>query len=250
LGKYLFKALLGAVMKLVKLIFQRYFPFIPLLHQIYKKYIDKNIMRKQTVYKRFDNIYKQNKWRDTESKSGVGSSLSQTVVIRAVLPRLINRINIESMLDIPCGDLNWMKEIELPLKCYIGADIVDDIIKSNKTNFNHNKSFIQLDIINDKLPKVDLIFCRDCLVHFSISDVFKSLENIKKSRSKYILTTTFTSREKNNDIITGQWRTLNMQKAPFNWPDPIEIINENCTQKSGKFSDKSLGLWKIEDMPL
>ena len=57
--------------------------------------------------------------------------------------------------------------------------------------------------------------------------------------------TTFARKKPNKDIKKiGQWRTLNMQLAPFNLPEPIAMTNEACTEaeKSNSFGDKCLGL--------
>ena len=94
-----------------------------------------------------------------------------------------------------------------------------------------------------------MIFCRDCLVHLSFNKIFNAINNIKKSNSKYLLTSTFPARRKNRNIFTGGWRPLNFQLKPFNFPTPLMIINERCSETGGKFFDKSLGLWKIEDLP-
>jgi hypothetical protein len=39
-----------------------------------------------------------------------------------------------------------------------------------------------------------------------------------------------------------------MQLQPFNLPQPGFILNENCTEESGKFSDKSLALYKVSEL--
>jgi len=96
------------------------------------------------------------------------------------------------------------------------------------------------------LPKVDLIFVRDCLVHLSYDDIFKALDNICKSDSQYLLATTFTERTRNNNIATGQWRTLNLQIPPFDLPEPQIILNEGHPEK--EWRDKSLGLWEVADI--
>jgi len=93
-----------------------------------------------------------------------------------------------------------------------------------------------------------LIFSRDCLVHLSYKDAIKIIHNFKKSGSKYLLTTTFTNREENIDLGDGFWRVLNLQKAPFNFPEPIKLINEKCTEENNMFVDKCLGLWLIDDL--
>lgn len=204
---------------------------------------------KNTSHEIFDNIYKTNYWRG-KSRSGEGSDLVQTAVIREVLPALLQSLNAKSMLDVPCGDYYWMQHVDLPVD-YTGADIVQEVVDINNKNFSdqHHK-FLHVDVCADKLPQVDLIFARDLLVHLSYDDIRRALSNMKESGSTWLLTTTFTGRDSNNDIKTGDWRTLNFQLAPFNFPEPVKIINENCTQFNGDYSDKSLGLWKLQDIVL
>ena len=202
-----------------------------------------------SIEERFNYIYRTNHWRGKKSISGQGSELSQTKTIRENLPEIFVNYKIQSMLDLPCGDFNWMENISLNLSSYIGGDIVQEIIDSNNRNYsNEIRSFVKLDITKDPLPKVDLIFCRDCFVHLSNDDILKAIENIKKSQAKLFMTTTFTACRSNEDIVTGDWRILNLMKKPFNFPKATLILNENCTEGDGTYADKSLGLWKINDL--
>ena len=197
----------------------------------------------------FENIFKNRSWRGRDSISGRGSDLDQAEHIIEEIPVLLKEMGISTILDIPCGDFNWMKEVDLKGIKYIGADIVGEIIENNKNKYEkENISFQRLDLTEDMLPQVDLILIRDCLVHMSYEDLFKSLKNVCNSMSTYLLTTSFTNRQSNKDIITGEWRPLNLQTAPFSFPEPIRIINEKCTQGKLSYTDKSLGLWKISDI--
>jgi SAM-dependent methyltransferase len=194
----------------------------------------------------FTEIYERMVWQGVESVSGPGSSLEQTRELRERLPELFRRYKVSIVLDIPCGDLNWMQFVDLSEVKYIGADIVEELIEKNRKKFK--MSFLCLDISTDPLPKVDLILCTDCLVHFSYLDVVSTLGNIARSGSKYLLTTTFPNRTKNVDIETGKWHPYNLTKKPFNLPKPLFLLNEKCTQGNGMYADKSLGLWRIEDI--
>ena len=65
----------------------------------------------------FKQHYQRNTWGCSESLSGEGSTLDQTAAIRGALPQLIREFRIQSMLDIPCGDFNWMKMLDLTIQC-------------------------------------------------------------------------------------------------------------------------------------
>ena len=196
----------------------------------------------------FTYIYKNNSWGGKDSASGPGSDTSQAQLVVSLLPALLRHLKISTLLDIPCGDFHWMASVDLEGINYIGGDIVNEIIHDNKKFECKNIAFQKIDIINDVLPDSDLIFCRDCLVHFSISDIFLALNNIFRSKSQYLLTTTFTSRKQNRDIYTGQWRPLNLQIPPFNFPQPLKTIVEGCTEGNGAFADKTLALWNTDDI--
>ena len=204
-----------------------------------------NLLRYRRSETIFTNIYIKNKWGDMESISGPGSNLSQSQV-RFSLPNLFKELDVRSILDIPCGDFWWMKELDLDIEHYIGADVVKDLVETNAVKYGNDKqNFVRLDIVRDSLPQVNLILCRDLLVHFTNRDIFLALKNIKKSNSEFFLTTTFIGIEQNEDIPTGEWRAINLQKPPFNFPAPIKLIDDYDVNTRAR---KSLGLWRISDL--
>ena len=77
-----------------------------------------------------------------------------------------------------------------------------------------------LDCTRDPLPAADLLFCRDCLVHLSFADIRRTLANLQASDISCLLTTTFPGAEANEDIVTGDWRVLDLERAPFHLPPP------------------------------
>jgi hypothetical protein len=199
----------------------------------------------------FAKVYETNFWGSPDSHSGTGSDLVQTAEICKRIPDVVAHFGIRSMLDIPCGDFHWMKEVDLEID-YIGADVVEELMRRNQELFNTPlRRFIVCDITKDPLPRVDLVLCRDLLVHLSFRDAFMALRNLSLSGSKYLLTTTFKERSRNFDIpTTGKWRPLNLELEPFKFGDPLSLINEKCTEGNGSWSDKSLGLWRIADLQL
>lgn len=199
----------------------------------------------------FEYIYSANHWAGKDSVSGEGSDLLQTAEIGKELVHIVKEFDVRVFLDLPCGDFGWMSGLELPVDAYIGGDIVRDLVEKNRRKYEDAKRrFLVLDIICDPLPEADLLFCRDCLVHLSFDDIKKSLGNIKKSSVKYLLATTFPECDANEDIVTGDWRIINLQKPPFNFPEPLKLINEKCTEGNGAYADKSLGLWEVRSLPM
>jgi len=197
----------------------------------------------------FAEIYSTNAWNGSDSVSGTGSDLVQTRVIAREIPLLYASLGVRTLLDVPCGDFHWMSRVDLNGLEYTGADVVDEIVSRNQRQHSRKGvRFRRLNLIQDRLPRVDLILCRDCLVHLPFPDVFSALERICDSRSEFLLTTTFPTRTDNEDISMGDWRPLNLERTPFLLPPPLRVINEGCTEGDGYFDDKSLGLWRVADV--
>ncbi len=151
------------------------------------------------------------------------------------------------MLDIPCGDFHWMKEIQLGKVDYIGGDIVPELMQKTAAAFSTSgREFRVIDVITDDLPDVDLIFCRDALVHFPYAEIRQTLTNFKRSKATYLLTTTFPDHVDRDIEYMSLWRPLNLQALPFGLPEPVIVINENCPEPG--HGDKSLALWRISDL--
>jgi hypothetical protein len=201
---------------------------------------------KKKGYDVFDAIYKNNGWGSNESKSGRGSEINNSSALIKAFPKIINSCQITSILDIPCGDWNWMRCVDLEGVKYIGADIVADLVKDNKTKYPET-DFRVLNILEDPLPKADLVICRDLFVHMPLEDIRKALDNIISSGAKYLLLSTYTTQVENKEVseVAG-YRKLNMYNAPFNFPPALELISEN--NKEPGTSDKSIGLWRISSL--
>lgn len=198
----------------------------------------------------FTEYYDNNSWNGKESLSGPGSDYEQTKFLIPELSLLLKRLNVKTILDVPCGDFNWMKMVDIGNANYHGGDIVDKVIVSNNKKYKTDSiNFSSIDIVNDVLPKVDLVIVRDCLVHLSTEEVLKALDNIKKSKSKYLLTTNFTWKHVDNniEIKTGDWRRLNLEQPPYNFKRPEDIIIEGNIQSHDR--DKTMSLWLIKDIP-
>ncbi len=199
----------------------------------------------------FNNLYEKSLWGGRESLSGSGSDPENTQTLISELPVAFDLLKVRSILDIPCGDFFWLQKVNLSGVRYVGADIVRNIVARNQKLYgNRHRKFLQLDLVRDSLPRVDLVFCRDCLVHLSNDEALKALNNIACSQSKWLMATTFTDRDNTEDIDAGWWRPINLEKPPFSLPSPRFILNEKYNGDGGKYFDKSLGCWSIEEISM
>lgn len=195
----------------------------------------------------FHEYFDQKKWFDGETHSGRGSTLEYTRRLRLELPLLLEAFGIRSMLDAPCGDFNWMAHVALPESVdYIGGDIVEGLIAHNRERFEGpRRSFQVLNVMADPLPQVDVWMLRDCLFHFSFTDILKTLENFERSDIPLLLTTSYFAARRNLDVNTGGYRQLNLEIEPFGFPPPLAQIDD-WVEGSGR---RRLSLWHRRWLP-
>ncbi|MBW7971046.1 class I SAM-dependent methyltransferase [Bradyrhizobium sp. BR 10289] len=200
---------------------------------------------------RFERIERTNLWGASSSVSGLGSEDPATAAIRDALPALLLRLGARSLLDAPCGDAGWIGRSKLDID-YTGIDIVPSLIAANNQRAARGElagRFLVADITRDALPQADVILCRDCLVHLSFDNIARAVRNFRASGARFLLATTFPEWDGNRDCEDGDWRALNLEQAPFNWPAPRALINERCKEGAGGWRDKSLGLWRLDELP-
>ncbi len=219
--------MLKAIQKLI--VAKERLGFLQLLIHIYsypkrKKFVKRygNVVKLQVSNEeKFTLIWKNNIWSSKESKSGPGSTLKVTERFRQDLPRILDEFNIKSVFDGPCGDFHWMSKIDMSKVDYVGGDIVKDLIDQLNQKFASDKiRFIHHDLTRDAIPECDLVINRDCLFHFSYSDILKFFSKFLESEAKFLLTTSHDNfiNFSNSDIITGDFRLLDLFAEPFSFP--------------------------------
>jgi hypothetical protein len=197
----------------------------------------------------FAKIYEGNLWKSNESRSGAGSELANTANLIKLLPEVFERFKIQTIIDAPCGDFNWMKHV--PMKSnlsYLGIDIVPDLIKSNQKNYgNEQYNFILADITKGPLPRADLLFCRDCLFHLPYKDIFLVLKNFVESDIPLLLTTTHinTNNFINTNIRVGSFRNIDLFAEPFCLPKDVHYRIEDFVMPD---QPREMCLWDKEQI--
>ena len=196
----------------------------------------------------FSEVYRKKLFGKSESASGPGSGQGAPAAIRSHFSKLLQDFSINSMADIPCGDLFWISKVDLENVSYSGFDIVPSLIATLKSQYPQY-NFGQFDAINQIPPKKDLILCRDLLVHLTTQQALQVIENFKKSGSTYLAITTFTTVETNKELVIPKigvgWRPLNLELVPFDLGLPLRVINEESTEGLRKYKDKSLALFRL-----
>lgn len=210
----------------------------------------------------FSSIYDNHGFGSLESRSGPGSTLGETEKLRENIKELVKDKNIKSVVDIPCGDFNWMKEIVFSFDSYIGGDIVKKAIEENNERYSNSRiKFIEFDIVNDNIPNGDLLIVRDIIGHFPIEDGVKILKNILNSKCKYLLSTTWAKKigndwfpcekndvhRENEGVDYGRFYPVNLMSNPFNLPNAQIYLEEDVIVDNFENGNrKTLALWDLD----
>lgn len=194
----------------------------------------------------FDEIAGSNTWGSKESVSGNGSAVEYTETYRAALVDFLRRRKISSMFDAPCGDLNWMPLVlEQHAMQYIGGDVSDAVLGVAKRK-HPEFDLRHFDLATEPFPDVQVWHCRDCLFHLSYADIDRVVSNFLASGIEYALLTSHRSMILNNvDIPTGSFRLLDLMRAPFRFPPPIERLTDF---RPGRDFPRYVGVWTREQL--
>jgi SAM-dependent methyltransferase len=167
----------------------------------------------------FTGIYQDNLWANPESRSGWGSTLAGpngTDSIRARLSELIEEFSVTSIVDVPCGDLNWLPETDLRGADYLGVDVVPDLVATNTSRFGSDRMrFECYDLTTWVPPPADLIIVRDLLIHLTNEQVLACLRNVARSGARLLLVSDYAGVRRNGDTFTGGLRLHNLRRPPF-----------------------------------
>jgi hypothetical protein len=175
-----------------------------------------------------------------ETLCGAGSTLAETEHLRAELPQVLHELGVKRLLDAPCGDFNWMDHVDLDWLHYIGCD-------NNEANLAAARRRADLDfrlmnIIEDDLPPADAMLCRDFYQHLPHRMVFSALRNFVCSGIPWLLATTHDNTVNDDIPKASMFRRLNMQIAPFCFPEPHMLIPDPME------SGHCLGVWPRGDV--
>lgn len=219
------------------------------LHVSIRKLTGQNVdhLLRKSLSERFSAVYENRVWlsgRAAGSLSGLGSELENTKAVRKQLEGLLDSLNTKSLLDIGCGDFTWMKEVNFSRK-YIGIDIVRTVVEANNAFYSsEQRRFDLVDATVGPLPQADTILCREVFFHLSFKDIWRLVENIRRSGSSFLIATNDNDLKYNADIVSGDFRLLNLCRAPFFFRSSIRSISDSAVSQG-----RTLSTWKVTDLP-
>ena len=178
-------------------------------------------------------------WKRThgqESLCGSGSWKKQATDAREFIQEKIIEHKYETILDLGCGDWNWMEDIDFQGANYLGIDADAEMIYDNSVKYSFNGiSFRYGDIFSIDIPEVDLVICRDVLFHVR-SELAVSLINKLKQRTRlHFISTSFNQEKMNqeprayNKIEDWGFYRINLLVDPFNLKDNLIETREEKT---------------------
>jgi SAM-dependent methyltransferase len=200
----------------------------------------------------FDKIYENSYWG---KGSGGGSSPEATEPYKIFLENFIRQHDIESIVDLGCGDWQFSQFLDFGSATYFGIDASKNVIANNQRSFSRKGvSFANPPKDYNLLPSADLLACKDVLMHLSTKEIKDILSILPKF--KYALITNdipcvsgfgeillklqnLFSPVVNKEIKTGDYRALDPTRHPFNlklkkvfeWKGSNLILGKDCDWK-------------------
>ena len=204
------------------------------------------LRRHATRAQRFSAIYEERIWQNPETASGFGSTLSATGELRRGLVALIEQEGVLSILDAPCGDYNWQPALGF-VGHYTGVDIVPDLIAENRRQYGNDRTgFEVVDLVEEVLPRAELVLCRECLNHLPLEDAAKALEHLEQAAQRFLLVTHYPGCTANQEQPASfRYRPLNMTLPPFSLRPPDAVIEESAFE-----AGKQVAIWRMEGRAL
>lgn len=167
----------------------------------------------------FSNIYEKGLWgcnQEGKGFSGDGSTLENAAPYIKFLENFIKYNEIQSVVDVGCGDWTFSQYIDWGKTHYIGIDIVKSVIDSNKAKFTStNTIFMHGDANFTKMPFADLMISKDVLQHLPNESILLFINQLSKFKH-CLITNDIDHWSVNKPIQAGDYRSIDLTKEPFN----------------------------------
>ena len=171
---------------------------------------------------RFAQIYENNEWG---FGSGVGSLPLNNIEYMRSLHTFLRSNAMESVVDPGCGDWQFSRFVDWGAATYLGLDVADSVIASNRSRFTQPNVTFNTFGTDDDFPYCDLALCKDVFQHLPNDAIARNLK-LLKSRARFLLITNDAwpcAELTNTDIEPGGWRPVNLSQEPFGEVAPVVL---------------------------
>lgn len=184
-----------------------------------------------TLEQDFSTIYDEKRWGEG---SGAGSDPDAVPGYLDVLRELVRRDDVNSVVDIGCGDWRLGEKIDWP-EDYVGIDVVRSVVEQNRI-LHPSWRFVHGDATKMTLPSADLLVCKDVLQHLSDEDAASILRQL--GRYRYALLTQDVGENAGRSVENfHRYAPMDLQSRPFS-------LRARVVWESGK---KRAVLWSWDE---
>lgn len=156
----------------------------------------------------FSNIYRTGAWSEQFSMplSGPGSTVENSLPVIDIITTLHAEGSISSILDVGCGDLEWIQSVE-PIRTrklrYYGLDLVPEVIERNKAHHSWFRGACE-NALECRKFDADLVLIKDVAFHMTNPQISQLLEILRRSTWRYCLLSCY-------ECASNEGRTLDSQ---------------------------------------
>ena len=205
----------------------------------------------------FDAVYERGLWGWEGNGSGTGSMMHTTVAVRELFARLIEEEGVRTIVDVSAGGMLWWPEVleKYPEVKFYGYDISKIKTEENRAKFAHQKNweFHVGDVTSTTYPSCDLLICRHTLNHLSVTDVTKSILNLRKSDARMVAITQHLVDDFYNETLIADdtvgcidYRPIDLRKSPLNMPEPFLEIDDADAEDVQMDWQRKFSIWKMD----
>jgi SAM-dependent methyltransferase len=172
-------------------------------------------VKPRSMQESFSQIYKYDVW---DGGSGRGSTISNTTEYRQLLEEFLQSRNIQSVVDLGCGDWQFSKAVDWGDVDYVGLDVVLEVVEENRKRFGPRFRFEHVDGSRDDLPEGDLLLVKEVLQHWPTDKILEFIPRMARYRYVIITNNVDVGPEQpplNSDIGMGGYRPLDLREKPF-----------------------------------
>lgn len=180
------------------------------------------------AHRNFDRIYNEGSWLRGDSESlgsGTGSTIVGNVAFVERLSELISEYDVRSIVDVGCGDFEFMNGVDLGDAAYHGWDVsatAIDLARRQPISGEVNVEF-SVSGADQQYEPADLLVVKDVLQHLPLEAGLRIVSQLHKYKIA-VLVNDFDETMRNEDtdfstglpMVPGGYRSIDVRRAPFN----------------------------------